>query len=476
MKVYDVAVIGAGVCGSLIARELSKYNLSVCILEKGPDAASGISKANSGIVHSGFDAKNGSLKAKLNLRGAEIMEKVASQLHVSYKRVPSIVVCLEGQDRTTLDALLERGIKNGVKDLRIIEKDELKTLEPNISDKAVCALVSENSGIISPYELAIFASENAVMNGAEFFRNFEVSQISEKDGILSLSNGTDTVFSKFAVNAAGLHSSEICRLTGDDNFKITPRKGEYMLFDHDTFGYVKNVVFPMPSEKGKGILVSPTADGNMLIGPNAEISDPDDTSTTASGLAEILESAKKYFNNFPANKVITSFAGQRPTPDGGDFIIKKSEKFPHILHLAGIESPGLASSPAIAEYVVELLSNMGLCLAENKKFDPCNKNIKIRDMSFAEREEYYKKNPLYAKIICRCESVTEGEIIDAIHSPLGAVTVDGIKFRTRAGMGRCQSGFCLPKITEILARELKIDQTDISKKGKDSKILAGRTK
>lgn len=476
--IYDVLIIGAGVIGTLTARELTKYNLKVCFVDKGPDAANAASRANSGIVHAGFDAQCGTLKARFNVRGCEMMKKITEELSVEYKNTPSLVVCLSDEDRPALDALYERGIKNGVPNLRIIEKDELRKIEPNITENAVAALFAPSAGIVSPYELCIAAGENAVQNGADYRFGFEVKSITENDGIYIVSDGNIALSAKFVVTACGVCCDDIAKLCGDLNFNIIPRRGEYMLFDKSCAGIINNVLFPLPSKKGKGILVAPTADGNLLIGPNANITEKDNTATTGEGLSEIHQNALKLVPSLPSLKnVITSFAGVRPTPDTGDFIIKKSEKFRHVLHLAGIESPGLASSPAVAEYAVSLLAEMGLELEKNKNFDPRRKEVvRIRELSDEEKQKYIKSNPAYGKIICRCETITEGEIIDAVRRPMGATTVDGVKRRTRAGMGRCQGGFCMPRVTEIIARELGRDMADIKKFGKASTILFGRIK
>ncbi len=476
--IYDVLVIGAGVTGTLTARELTKYNLKVCFVDKGPDAANASSRANSGIVHAGFDAKCGTLKAKLNVRGCELMKSVTRDLDVEYKNTPSLVICLSEDDRDTLYELYERGIKNGVQNLRIIEKEELTKLEPNVSEKAVAALYAPSAGIVSPYELAIAAGENAVQNGADYLFEFEVKAIEHNDGIITVSDGSRCISARYVVSACGINSDEIAEMTHDGDFEISARKGEYMLFDKSCANIVNNVLFPLPTKNGKGIIVAPTADGNLLIGPNANATEKGDTSTTAEGLSEILSNALALVPSLPSlRNVITSFAGQRPTPSTGDFIIRPSKEIPNLLHLAGIESPGLASSPAIAEYAVEMLASMGLELCKNENFNPCRKKVvRIRDLSHEEIQEFVKKDPSYGKIICRCETVTEGEIVDAIRRPMGATSVDGVKRRTRAGMGRCQGGFCMPRVTEILARELGKDLADITKFGKDSKLLFGKIK
>lgn len=475
---YDVLVIGAGVSGALCARELSKYKLSVCIVDRSCDAAGGASRANSGIVHAGFDAKVGTLKAKLNVRGCLMMPKVARELGVEYKNIPSLVVCLDEEEMPVLEELYARGVANGVGNMRIINKDELRELEPRVSEKAVAALYAGDAGIVCPYGLAIAAAENAVANGAVARFSFEVKSITPCEGGYIVSNGEEELAARYVVNAAGIHSDELADMTGDCDFELLGRRGEYMLFDRKVSDCVNNVLFTLPSKLGKGILVAPTVDGNLLIGPNAHDVEKDNTEVTSDGLDEIHAGALRLVPTLPGlRSVITSFAGQRPTPSTGDFIIRMSKKYPHVLHIAGIESPGLASSPAIAEYAVEMLRGAGLELVEREDFEPHRTgHVNFRTLDDEAREELIKKNPAYGRIICRCESVTEGEILDAIHNPLGATTIDGVKRRTRAGMGRCQGGFCLPKVAEILSRELSVPLDEIRKHDGDSKLLVGRTK
>lgn len=475
---YDVLVIGAGVIGALCARELSKYKLSVCIVDRSCDAAGGASRANSGIVHAGFDAMSGTLKAALNVKGCRMMPEVARELGVEYKNIPSLVVCLNKDDMPALEQLYARGIANGVRNLRIINKEELRELEPRISDNAVAALYAGDAGIVCPYGLAIAAAENAVQNGAEYRFCYEVKSITETEGGYIVSDGREELSTRYVINAAGLHSDDIAKMTDDCDFELSARRGEYMLFDRKVSDCVHNVLFTLPSKLGKGILVAPTVDGNLLIGPNSHNVEKENTDTTADGLREIHEGALRLVPSLPGlRSVITSFAGQRPTPSTGDFIIRMSEKYPHILHLAGIESPGLAGSPAIAEYAVELLRGAGLELCRRDDFEPHRRgNVGFRTLDDEAREALIAKNPAYGRIICRCESVTEGEILDAIHNPLGATTIDGIKRRTRAGMGRCQGGFCMPKVAEILSRELGVPLDEIKKHDGNSRLLVGRTK
>ncbi|GHV11018.1 FAD/NAD(P)-binding oxidoreductase [Clostridia bacterium] len=476
--IFDIAVIGAGAVGSLIARELTKYSLSVALIEKNSDAATGTSKGNSAIVHAGFDAAVGTLKAKLNVRGCALMESLASDLGVRYRRNTSLVCGFSDADTAHLRGLLERGEKNGVPGLEIIGGDRLFDLEPKLSREITAALYAPTAGIVCPYHLAISAAESAAVNGAKLIFDSQVTAISDAGGFYEITHTTGITKAKYIVNSAGLYADEIATMCGDGVItQIIPRRGEYMMLDKKTGGTVDATIFAVPNEKGKGILVSPTVDGNLIVGPNANIVDKRDTSTTSEGLREIEEGAKLLVPSLNLRQVITSFAGVRSTPANHDFNIQPSEKFPRVLHLVGIESPGLASSPAIAEYAVEKLSVMGLPLIENKAFQRELAHAEaFRDMSDEERSKAVDRDPRYGKIICRCESVTEAEIVAAIHSPCPARDLDAVKRRTRAGMGRCQGGFCSPRVVEILSRELNIDMTEVTKKGGGSYILTGVTK
>lgn len=474
---YDVAVVGAGVVGSLIARELSRYNIKVALLEKCNDMAMGTSKANSAIVHAGFDAKPGTLKAKLNVEGTALMPELCKTLSVPFKPVGSLVVAFSDEEMDTVKELLERGVTNGVPGLEIYDRAKLREVEPAISEEAKGALWAPSAGIVCPYELTIAAAENAVVNGTEFIRNFAVEAIDYDGNEFTIKSADSSIKAKTVINAAGVYCDEIAALIGDNSIHTVPRKGEYMLCDKSIGGLAKHTIFQCPSKMGKGILVTPTVDGNLLIGPSAlDIEDKDDVSTTAGTLAEVLETAKKSVPVLTTREVITSFAGLRAHCDRDDFIIEKSEKNDKFINVAGIESPGLSSAPAIALYVKDIV--LGIIDAEEKAdFNPVREEpVRFRHMSNEERKALIAKNPAYGRIICRCETITEGEIFDAIHAPAGARDVDGVKRRTRAGMGRCQGGFCGSKVVELLARELGVEINQITKFGGDSKILYERTK
>lgn len=473
---YDVAVIGGGVVGALISRELSKYDISVAMLERCNDVAMGTTKANSAIVHGGFDAMPGTLKAKLNVRGTELMPKVCGDLNVPYRNNGSLVLAFSDEEMEHIDVLFDRGKKNGVPNLEIIGKEKIKELEPNVSDEVVGALLSNSAGIVCPYELTIAATENAVSNGVEFIRNCEVKAIN-RNGDFTLDTTAGEITAKYIINAAGNHSDEIARMIGDDSIELVSRKGEYYLLDK-SFGFLADhTIFQCPNKMGKGVLVTPTVDGNLLIGPSAtDETDKDDTDTTPEGLDFVLSKAMKSVPSLNVRGAITSFAGMRAHPVTDDFIIGFSACDDRFINVAGIESPGLSAAPAIAEYVAELLLEKTDAQEKTNYVMTREAPVRFRHMTKDEREKLISKNSAYGRIICRCETITEGEILDAIHAPAGARDVDGVKRRTRAGMGRCQGGFCGSKVVEILSRELGVPMNEITKFGGDSKIIFERTK
>ena len=472
---FDFVVIGAGVVGGLVARELTKYKLSVCVVEKASDVAMGATRANSAIVHAGYDAKEGTLKAKLNVLGSEMMEDVCRELGVKYKRNGSLVVGFDEDDAATLHSLIERGKKNGVKGLSFLEREEIVKLEPNIGTAVSCALRAETGAIVCPYELCMAAVGNAMDNGATLKLGFDVKKIEKIDGIYKVSSSSDSVEARMVINCAGVYADEVAKLVGDDSFSIRPRRGEYMLLDKECGDLVGHTVFRCPSKMGKGVLVTPTVDGNLLLGPTAEdIDDKADTSTTQEGLSRVASLAFEQVNGINLSKVITSFTGLRATGSTGDFIINSPKS--GFINCAGIESPGLTSAPAIAKYVVDMLKNAGVELEENDKFNGTRRPMHyFRELSIEEKNEIIKENPDYAHVICRCETVTAGEIIEAIKTNPRPTDIDGIKRRTRASMGRCQGGFCTPYMVEILAREMGVPVTEITKFGGESYINVAKT-
>lgn len=473
---YDIAIIGAGVIGGMIARELSFYNLKLCLLEKENDVATGATKANSAIVHAGFDAKENTLKARLNVRGSKLMPKIAKDLGVKYINNGSLVVGFNEDDKRVLCDLLNRGIANGVEGLRILSKEEVLEKEPSIGTGITCALYAPTGAIICPYDLTVAAIGNAMDNGAELKCNFKVTSISDMGEYYQLSSHNQSICAKYVINCAGVYSDEIAGLVGDNSFNIHPRQGEYLLLDKECGDIISHTVFVTPSKMGKGILVSPTVDGNLLLGPTAKDGeDKTDKATSAEFFASIFDIAQRSVANIPKNKTITSFCGLRSVGSTGDFIINVPKN--RFVNVAGIESPGLSASPAIAEYVLDLLKQNGLCL--ELKENPITKRKSMhyfRDASVEEKNRMIKENPSFGKIVCRCEGVTEGEILDAIRTYPKATDLDGIKRRTRSQMGRCQGGFCSPYIIELLSRELNIPYEKITKFGGKSYVATGKTK
>ena len=474
---YDVIIIGAGVSGAASARELSRYKVNVCVLEKEDDVCCGTSKANSAIVHAGYDAASGSLMAKLNVRGNEMMGDLAKELDFPFKRNGSLVICRAKEDMPNLQALYERGIKNGVKELRIISKEEVLELEPNITDEVVAALYAPTGGIVCPFNMNIALAENANVNGVEFKFNTEVQDIKKTDDHFELYTNNGVYEAKYVVNAAGVYADKFHNMVSEKKIHITPRRGDYCLLDKTAGNHVSKTIFALPGKFGKGILVTPTVHGNLLLGPTArDIEDKEGINTTADGLDEVITKAGQNVKDIPMRQVITSFAGLRAHEDNHEFIIEELADCKGFIDCAGIESPGLTSAPAIGEMVANILKDL-MGLEEKEDFIATRKGIlNPEELSMEERKALIKENPAYGNIICRCEMITEGEIVDAIKRPLGAKSLDAVKRRTRAGMGRCQAGFCSPRTMEILARELNVDMSEITKTGGDSKIIVGINK
>ena len=475
---YDVIIIGAGVSGAASARELSRCAARVCVLEKEEDVCCGTSKANSAIVHAGYDAVPGSLMAKLNVRGNALMGDLAKDLDIPFRRIGSLVVCLSEEDMPGLQALYDRGQANGVPDLRIIYHDELLQMEPNLSEETYAALYAPTAGIVCPFGLNIALAENAAMNGVEFHFDTEVQSLERMQGggwILHTSQGSYET--RLVVNAAGVYADSLHNMISSGKIHITPRRGDYCLLDKTTGSHVNHTIFPLPGKYGKGILVSPTIHGNLLLGPTAiDVADPEATNTTADGLAQVLENAGRYVKEIPYKNVITSFAGLRAHEDGHEFIIGEVPGAENFIDCAGIESPGLTSSPAIGEMVAEIV-RAKLELSEKEHFISRRKGImNPTQLPDGERQEWIRRHPAYGHIVCRCEHISEGEILDAIHRPLGARSLEGVKRRVRAGMGRCQGGFCSPRVMELLSRELDIPLEQITKRGGASTLLCGQNK
>lgn len=475
---YDVAIIGAGITGCSIARLLSKHALKTVIMEKESDIADCTTKANSAIIHAGYDAKPGTLKAKLNVLGNKAFDALCEELDVPFKRVGSLVIALSDADMGTIQKLYAQGLENGVPDIRIINKEELNMIEPNISDNAIAALYAPTCGIVGPMELAVALAENAADNGVDIRLDTLVTGISKVHSGFDIATSRGTILSKTVINCAGLNADEVNDMVALPRFRILPRRGEYNILDRSVGNLVNTVVFQCPSELGKGILVSPTVHGNLLIGPNSEdIDEKDNFETTKIGLDYVHKTAGLSVKSLPAGTVITAFSGLRARPDTEDFVIEESPDAAGFINVAGIESPGLAASPAIAEYVLDILKGILPELPLKQDFNPKRRKvIRFIELSDEERHNLIQKDSRYGRIICRCETVTEAEIVDAINRNAGARTMDAIKRRVRPGMGRCQGGFCAPRVMEILARELGIDITQVVKDHPESFILTGETK
>lgn len=468
---YDVLIIGAGVSGCACARELSRYDARILVIDKEDDVCCGTSKANSAIVHAGYDAAPGSLMAKLNVEGNALMGPLAEDLDIPFRRNGSFVVCFSEEDRPGLTKLLEQGRANGVPDLRILEQDELRAMEPNLSDDIVAALYAPTAGIICPFTLTLALAENAAANGVEFRFNTAATDIRKIDGGFAVDTDQGPIETKTVINAAGVYSDKFHNLFGTKKLHIIPRRGDYCLLDRAAGQVVDKTIFPLPSKFGKGILVAPTVHGNTILGPTAiDLTDKEATATTADGIAALLAQATRSVKSLPLNQIITSFAGLRAHEDGHEFVIGELPEAPGFFDCAGIESPGLTSSPAIGKMIAGAVSAK-LGLAQKAIF--IDKRKGILDPKALSLEEYaalVREQPSYGAVVCRCETVTEGEILDAIRRPLGARSLDGVKRRTRSTMGRCQGGFCSSRIMAILARELHIPLTAVTKCGPGSQL------
>lgn len=468
---YDVLIIGAGVSGCACARELSRYDARILVIDKEDDVCCGTSKANSAIVHAGYDAAPGSLMAKLNVEGNALMGQLAEDLDIPFRRNGSFVICFDQEDRPGLEKLLDQGRANGVPDLRILEQDELRAMEPNLSDDIAAALYAPTAGIICPFTLTIALAENAAANGAEFRFNTAATDIRKMDGGFVVNTDQGPIETRAVINAAGVYADKFHNLFGAKKLHITPRRGDYCLLDRVVGQPVERTIFPLPSKFGKGILVAPTVHGNTILGPTAiDLTDPEATATTAAGLEALLAQATRSVKNLPLKQIITSFAGLRAHEDGHEFVIGELPEAPGFFDCAGIESPGLTSSPAIGKMVAgEVSAKLGL--AKKERFIGTRKGIlDPKTLSLEEYAALVREQPAYGSVVCRCETVTEGEILDAIRRPLGARSVDGVKRRTRSTMGRCQGGFCSSRVMAILARELGVPLTAVTKCGPGSQM------
>lgn len=470
---FDVIIIGSGVTGSAVAYELGKTNLKTLVLEKEEDVCEGTTKANSGICHSGLDAKPGSLKAKLNVKGNRMMPKLAQKLNFDFKNNGSLVLCFDEANRPELEELLAKGKENGVEGLEILEKEQVLEKEPHVSEEVVCAIWAPTGGIVCPFSLNYALAENAADNGVEFRFHTPVTSVEPIEGGW-LVNGELTT--KYVVNAAGVYADTFHNMADPEHpIHITPRKGEYFLLDHGAADRTTATLFQLPTKMGKGVLVTPTVHNNLLVGPTAyDIENKEGVNTTQAGLDEVRAKASLTMKDIPFNQIITSFAGLRATGDTGDFIIQECKD--GFIDAAGIESPGLSSAPAIGEMVADMIKEKLEWAPKENYIDERKGFVKVDELTADEWNALIKEDPAYGNIICRCETITEGSIIDACTRSIPAKTLDGVKRRVRAGMGRCQAGFCSPKTMEIISRIQNVGLDEVKKSGSGSRIITGKDK
>lgn len=473
---FDIIIIGCGITGAAAAYELSKYDISVAVLEKENDVSCGASKANSAIIHAGYDPEPNTLMAKLNIEGGRLAREIFDKLDVPYRACGSMVVGFSDDELATLKKLYERGVTNGVPGMELLDGEKTRELEPNLSEKVVGSLLAPSAMICSPWEYVLALAETAVRNGVSLFLESEVKAIKRQDGCWHIETGNGSFDAKYVLNAAGVHADTIHGMVSDASFKIIPDRGEYYLLDKSEGDRVNHVVFQCPSKVGKGTLVAPTVHGNLIVGPNNERPDSEeDVATTSQGLSEVLERSRKSVPSIDFRASIRNFSGIRAAADVDDFIIGRVKGADGFYDLAGIKSPGLSSAPAIAKMAVELLREDGASLNEKKNHVDTRKRVRFFEISVAEKQELIKENPDYGRVICRCETVTEGEILDALASPIPPKSVDAVKRRCNAGMGRCQGGFCGPRIVQLLAEHFKLAPDEILNDRDGTYILTGKT-
>ncbi|MBQ9790428.1 MAG: FAD-dependent oxidoreductase [Clostridia bacterium] len=464
---FDYVIVGAGIVGSSIFSALARSGKSVCMIDKALDVGTGAAKANSGLVHAGFDAKPGTLKAKLNVLGNKMYPLEAKRLGLSIKKTGAYVV---GNDKEKLEELLARGKTNGVDGLHLLSGSELKAKLPMLNPEIKYALFAENAYVISPYMFTICLAEEGIVNGGRVVLGFDAKRIKKHGDIFTISDGFDEIKTKYIINSSGAGYNEIANMIGSEIYELEFRRGEYFVLDSTEKNLVPSTVFPLPSKAGKGVLVTPTVDGNILVGPSSQLSD-DITKTTAEGLSFVRSQASNMIPSINFKKTIRIFSGIR-TVVGDDFVIEKSREMPNVINIAGICSPGLSAAPAIALYVLNLLG-LDTKIPAAKKIKPY---VALSSLPVSKKNELIARNPLYGKIVCKCEGISEGEIVDALSRPLRVVSVDGIKRRTRTGMGRCQGGFCLSKTIELIAKKNNITLFDVVKENKGSNIIVSGVK
>ena len=474
MYMYDVIIIGCGITGASCAYYLSRYKLKIAVLEQHNDVCCEATRANSAIIHAGYDPEPDMVCARLNVRGNELAKEICEKLDVAYKQIGSLVVAFSESEMETVQKLYERGVKNGVPDMRVIGQKELREMEPYISDEALGALYAPSAAIVNPWEYGLAMAETAVRNGVEMHLNTKVTGIENGADFSIVKTNNGDFEAKFIINAAGVWADDIHAFVAEPDFKILPSAGEYYLLDKSEGVRANHVIFQCPNELGKGILVSPTVHGNLIVGPNAIDSAKDDTSTKTASLDFVREKALKSIPSINFRENIRNFTGVRPNTDTGDFEIKfVTDNF---LDLAGIKSPGLSAAPAIAEDTVDMLREKGLEIEEKESFIDRREKVRFKELSNEEKNKLISEKPAYGRVVCRCETITEGEILNALKSPIPPVSLDGIKRRAGTGMGRCQGGFCGPKVLEIMAKSKGVAFEDILQDDTGSYILTGETK
>ena len=474
---YDVVIIGCGVVGASAAYELARYKLRVAVLEAAADIAAGTTKANSAIIHAGYDPEPGTLTARLNVEGNRLTGEICEKLQVPFKRVGSLVVAFSPEQLPTLQALYDRGCKNGVPGLRLLSGMEARAMEPGLSEEVCGALFAPSAGIIDPWGFAIAMAETAVRGGVELRRDCPVTGIEDTGAGFVLHTPAGDVAARFVLNAAGVDADRVHEMLEPNDWQTLPSRGEYYLLDKSEHARVSRVIFQCPGPEGKGVLVAPTIHGNLICGPNAEaVEDRLDLGNTAAGMAEVRAKASRSVPGIQWRQNIRNFAGLRANTTRSDFIIEESGAHPGFIDLAGIKSPGLSSAPAIAKMAARMLAAGGLALEPDPDFVDRREHIVFKNLSAEEKNELIRKDPRYGRVVCRCETITEGEIVAALHSPIPPRSINGVKRRCNAGMGRCQGGFCGPRVQEIIARELGIDQAEVLLEQAGSTILTGRTK
>lgn len=464
---YDIIIIGAGIVGTILAKDLSQFHCKVALLDKENDVANGATNANSAIIHTGYDPEDNTLKAKLNVEGARMYESLCEELHCKYKTVGAFIVACGEEEEKHLDVLADRAKRRNIS-FEWLSGDQAREKEKNLSLSVTKALNFYTTAVVYPWQIAEACAEVAVNNGVELLLNHEVIGINQSQDCYIVHTSSGDLETKMIINASGIYADQIHKMVSKEiKYEMKPKRGEYYVLDND-ISFVEHIIFPVPSKKGKGVLAVPTVYGNTLLGPNSELQD--DTGTSRDGLASVKENIQKTMQNVPYQKVIRTFAGLRPSSTSKDFIIE--EVIPNFIDVASIESPGLASAPAIAKYVIENFVSKRITLENNPDATQTRKKpVVMCELNDEEKNEMIRKNPLYGKIICRCESISEQEIIDCIHKPVGARSIKGVKKRVRPGMGRCQGGFCEPYVLEILARELNLSPLEVLQDGQHSNVL-----